>query len=325
MENYVRFDWAMKRLLRNKANHAVLEGLMTALLGEKFTILEFLESESNQETPEDKFNRVDILVENTRKELFIVEIQNTRELYYFQRMLYGVSKTISERIQLGDKYDKVRKIYSINIVYFELGQGKDYVYHGKTVFKGLHDPQDILKLSQKQSEQFFGVAERDETEHEAGDLFPEFYVLRVNDFDKVATTPLDEWFCFLKNATIKPETKVPGLAEAREILRYDTLSPEERKAYVRHMEAVRHQWSVLSTGVEEGREEGLKEGREIGLAEGLKEGLEKGLKEGRIVGRAEGANQAKLAVARLMLSNGESIEKIRIYTGLTEEDLKGLQ
>ena len=25
-ENYIRFDWAIKRLLRNKANHAVLEG-----------------------------------------------------------------------------------------------------------------------------------------------------------------------------------------------------------------------------------------------------------------------------------------------------------
>jgi len=24
--NYIRFDWAMKRLLRNKANFAVLEG-----------------------------------------------------------------------------------------------------------------------------------------------------------------------------------------------------------------------------------------------------------------------------------------------------------
>ena len=323
MENYVRFDWAMKRLLRNKANHAVLEGLMSALLGERFTILEFLESEANQETPEDKFNRVDILVENIKKELFIVEIQNTRELYYFQRMLYGVSKTIAERIQLGDKYDKVRKIYSINIVYFELGQGKDYVYHGKTIFKGLHDPQDILKLSQRQSEQFFGVAE-DDTEHEAGDLFTEYYVLRVNDFDKVATTPLDEWFCFLKDATIKPETKVPGLQEAREILRYDTLSPEERQAYVRHMEAVRHQWSVLTTGVEEGREEGLKEGHELGLKEGLIQGREEGLKEGKMVGRAEGANQAKLAVARLMLSNGESIEKVRIYTGLTDDELKEL-
>jgi predicted transposase/invertase (TIGR01784 family) len=315
MENYVRFDWAMKRLLRNKANHAVLEGLMSALLGEKFTILEFLESEANQETPEDKFNRVDILVENIKKELFIVEIQNTRELYYFQRMLYGVSKTIAERIQLGDKYDKVRKIYSINIVYFELGQGKDYVYHGKTIFKGLHDPQDILKLSQRQSEQFFGVAE-DDTEHEAGDLFPEYYVLRVNDFDKVATTPLDEWFCFLKDATIKPETKVPGLQEAREILRYDTLSPEERLAYVRHMEAVRHQWSVLTTGVEEGREEGLKEG--------LKEGHAQGLAEGIVQGKIAGRTEAKLAVAKLMLSNGESIEKVRIYTGLTDDELKEL-
>ena len=30
--NYIRFDWAMKRLLRNKANFAVLEGFLTTLL-----------------------------------------------------------------------------------------------------------------------------------------------------------------------------------------------------------------------------------------------------------------------------------------------------
>ena len=47
---YIRFDWAMKRLLRNKANHAVLEGLMASLLGRKYTILRFLESGSNQES-----------------------------------------------------------------------------------------------------------------------------------------------------------------------------------------------------------------------------------------------------------------------------------
>ena len=34
MANYIRFDWAMKRLLRNKANFAVLEGLLTTLLNE---------------------------------------------------------------------------------------------------------------------------------------------------------------------------------------------------------------------------------------------------------------------------------------------------
>ena len=49
MGNYIRFDWAMKRLLRDKANFQVLEGLLTTLLNEKITIKNLLESESNQE------------------------------------------------------------------------------------------------------------------------------------------------------------------------------------------------------------------------------------------------------------------------------------
>ena len=57
MESYIRFDWAMKRLLRNKANYAVLEGLLTTLLEEKVTIHKLLESESNQEDEFDKYNR----------------------------------------------------------------------------------------------------------------------------------------------------------------------------------------------------------------------------------------------------------------------------
>lgn len=146
MANYIRFDWAMKRLLRNKANYAVLEGFMCSLLNEKFKINRFLDSESNQQTENDKFNRVDILAENEKGEFIIFEIQNTREHTYFHRMLYGVSKVITDNISLGDDYDKVRKVYSINIVYFTLGQAKDYVYHGKTMFQGLHQPNDILKL-----------------------------------------------------------------------------------------------------------------------------------------------------------------------------------
>lgn len=59
----IRFDWAMKRLLRNKANFSVLEGLLTTLLGEKIIIQRLLESESNQEDEYDKYNRVDMLAE----------------------------------------------------------------------------------------------------------------------------------------------------------------------------------------------------------------------------------------------------------------------
>ena len=253
-ENLIRFDWAMKRLLRDKSNYVVLEGFLSTLLGEDLRINRFLESESNQEDADDKFNRADMLVEDSHGKLLIIEVQNNRELDYFHRMLYGVSKTISEYINLGDDYDKVRKVYSINIVYFDLGQGKDYVYHGKTVFRGLHDTNDILKLSVRQREMFVGK--------EAGDIFPEYYVLRVNDFDKVAKTPLDEWIQFLKTGEIDRTATAKGLPEARERLRVDSLSAPEKQAYYRDMEAQRYQRSVIKTGWYEGIAKGRQEERQ---------------------------------------------------------------
>ena len=123
MDKYIRFDWASKRLLRQKANFSVLEGFLTVLLNEKVTILEILESEGNQQFAEDKFNRVDIKARNSKDEIIIVEIQNTRELYYLERILYGVAKAITEHIDLGKSYEMVKKVYSISILYFDIGHG----------------------------------------------------------------------------------------------------------------------------------------------------------------------------------------------------------
>ena len=117
----VRFDWAVKRMLRDKANFDVLEGLMTVLIGQEIRIQEILESEGNQDTYDDKFNRVDIKAKNSHGDIIIVEVQLTRELYYLERILFGVSKAITEHINLGDKYDQVKKVYSINILYLDLG------------------------------------------------------------------------------------------------------------------------------------------------------------------------------------------------------------
>ena len=302
-ENYIRFDWAMKRLLRNKANYAVLEGFLSLLIGCRFKIHRFLESESNQEDEDDKYdkyNRVDILAENDKEELCIIEVQNNRESTYFHRMLYGVSKAITEYIGLGNPYDKVRKVYSVNIVYFELGQGSDYVYHGKTVFRGIHEPHDTLKLSVSQNEKFFGCAEKDLSKRkDAGAVFPEYYVLRVNDFDAKAVTPLDEWIEFLKTGQIRDDARAAGLPEARECLRVDSLSEQDRRAYYRHMEAVRHMKSLFQTS----HDDGFAEGREKGRVEGLVEGSEK---------RA-------LEIARRMKSMGMAVPQIVELTGLSEE------
>ena len=288
----------MKRLLRDKANYVVLEGFLASLLGKRFKIHRFLESEGNQEDEEDKYNRVDILAESEDGELCIIEVQNSRELSYFHRMLYGVSKAITEYIGLGKPYEEVRKVYSINIVYFELGQGKDYVYHGKTEFVGLHQPHDTLKLSVRQNEKFFGNKELDVMKRKAeSDLFPEYYVLRVNDFDKVATTPLDEWIEFLKTGNISAKAKAAGLSEARERLRVDALSDKDKQAYYRHMESVRHMKSLFDTS----RDEGYEEGMDMGLAKG----------------RSERAKE----IAKQLKAMGLTTEQIAQATGLTLDEI----
>ncbi len=294
----------MKRLLRNKANYAVLEGLMYSLLNEKFTIKRFLDSESNQYSESDKFNRVDILAENEKGELAIFEIQNTHELTYFHRILYGVSKVITDYIDLGDDYDKVRKVYSINIVYFTLGQAKDYVYHGKTIFKGLHDSTDVLKLSNRQSEVFFGdhIAKGEKTNREAGDIFPEYYLLCVDKFDKLAVNNLDEWIDFLKTGKIKDSANAPGLADARNCLAVDRLSVAEKRDYSRHLDNLRYQRSVIQTGYDDG----LQEGRAKGIAEG----------------RAEGEKIKALQIARKMLVKGIDEDTIMEMTNLTLDDIE---
>ena len=189
MATYVRFDWAMKRLLRDKANFGVLEGLITTLLGHPIRILKLLESESNQEDEDDKQNRVDVLAEDADGALYLIEVQNETEFAYFQRMLFGTSKLVTEYINRGEGYEKIRKIYSINIVYFNLGNGKDYVYHGKTEFRGIHD-NELLNLSPFQ-QQKFGV-------DEVSKLYPEYWILKVNDFNKWSKTPLEQWVYFLK-------------------------------------------------------------------------------------------------------------------------------
>lgn len=246
---YIRFDWAVKRMLRDKANFAVLEGLITVLTGEKVTISEILESDSYQDKVSDKPYRIDIKAKNSENEIIVVRVRIHRELYYLRRIvLYGVSKAITEHIEIGNKYDKVKKVYSINILYFDLGKGDDYLYHGKTVFTGVHTD-DLLEVNTKEADELRMRVPQD--------IFPEYYIIRVNEFNSVATTPLEEWLDYLKNNRIKENTSTPGLKEARQKLLYMTMTDKERIAYDAHMDDIMVQNDVLDTAKMEGRAEGI--------------------------------------------------------------------
>lgn len=290
-DKYVRFDWAIKRLLRQKANFDVLEGFLTVFLGEKVTILEILESESNQLSAEDKFNRVDIKARNSKDEIIIIEIQNTRELYYLERILYGVAKAITEHISLGETYYKVKKIYSISVLYFDIGKGNDYLYYGQNHFVGVHTG-DHLQVN---------VKERDAiVSRMPAEIFPEYVLIRVNEFDKVAVTPLEEWMKYLKDGTIRPDTTAPGLSEAREKLKYFSMPPKERMAYDEHLSAVMIQNDVLDSAKLEGKI------------------------EERAEGRAEGRDEERFSIARNMKQLGIPVDVIVKSTGLTSGEIETL-
>ena len=234
----IRFDWAVKKLLRNRANFGVLEGFLSELLFDDIRIEKKLESVGNQETEDDKYNRVDILTQNSKNELIIIEIQNTYEIDYFHRMAFGAAKALTENFDLGQEYIEVKKIISINIVYFDLGQGQDYVYKGGTAFKGLHQ-HDTLALSYKQQTAFM--------KESVADIFPEYYIIQVNKFNNIAKNSLDEWIYFLKNSEVRDEFKARGLQQAGQVLDIMRLNKNDQYSYNRYMEYLSYKASEVLT------------------------------------------------------------------------------
>ena len=360
LTDYIRFDWAIKRILRDKANFGVLEGLITVLIGHPVRIAEILESESNRTSREDKSNRVDVKAKTEDGETIIVEVQLAREQHFMQRILYGVSKAITEQLKIGVDYDSIKKVYSICILYFNLGDGEDFVYHGVTTFKGMTLPESVLHFNPKEET----FVKNDTHVVSPEEVFPEYFLLRVNQFNEVAKTPIEEWMDYLKRGVIRDDTKAPGLQEAREKLDYMKMTKEERDAYEHFMINVRSTEDAFETAIadgmaqgwnrghaqglaegrEEGREEGraqgmkegmaqgmkegmaqgMKEGMKEGMAQGMAQGMKEGMKEGMAQGVTQGRTEAIRDMARQMKSLGIPIEVVTQTTGLSEEDIRNL-
>ncbi len=178
-------------------------------------------------------------------------IQYDREYDYLQRIFYGVSKTAIEYMQEGHAYSAITKVISINILYFDLGKGTDYIYKGTTKFIGLHQ-HDQLELTDKQKELF----KRDKIES----LFPEYYLIKINRFNNIAKDTLDEWIYFLKNEEIKESFTAKGLKEAQDKLSIMKLPDDEQIAYEHYKDDLHYQASMFESSFGDGYKEGEKKG-----------------------------------------------------------------
>ena len=284
----VRFDWAIKTLLREKANFDVLEGFLSALLEEPITIEQILEGESNAREGQ-KYNRVDILVHDAKGRKLIIEVQNQHEGDYMERLLFGTSKVIVENLPLGEKYDQVVKVISISILYFNLGIGDDYVYRGTTEFRGLHTGHSLVLRRR-------GEALRGSLLSRSRDIFPEYYLINVERFGDTIRSDLDEWIYMLKHSAVRDDFRASKIDKARQKLALMRMSPEEQRRHERYVQSIVIERDMFMTATEKGREEGREEGRK----------------------------EEREAIIRSLRKNGMTLEKISAITGLSVAEITGV-
>lgn len=292
-QKLVRFDWAMKHILRDKANFNILEGFLTSLLNEKITVKNVIESEGNKNSPDEKNNRVDLKCVDSNCREMIIEIQSQYEFDYLQRILFGTSKAVVESVKIGGKYRKIPKIISINILYHALepDENNDYIYHGKTEMKGLHSGKSLVVRQ---------AAALPPAPCE--DVFPEYYFLCVGNFksNKKIGEKIDEWMYFFKTEAIKESFNAPGIKEAEQKFDYISMSKAERDSYDAYMDMLHYNRSSFETAVETAEH------------------------KGRTEGRTEGELKARLEVARQFLAMGLSAEQVADGTGLPVGEVKKL-
>jgi predicted transposase/invertase (TIGR01784 family) len=280
----IRFDWAMKSLLRDKANFDILEGFLSAILRQDVSIIKILESESNVVDIDQKLNRVDILIQDKQQQYVIIELQSCHQMTdYLERILFGVSKVIVDNVKSGEDYSEISKVVSISILYFDLGRGEDYVFYGKTESRGLHDNQPLVYQRRRKDKKLEKLKSQD--------IFPEYYLINVERFEDVMKTDLDEWIYLFKHAALPPNCKAKNLDKAGEKLDVLKMKPSERHRYDMYLNAMVNERDKIETA------------------------HNKGWQEGEL--------KAKLEIAKKLLEAGMDIETIAAMTDLSPSEIAG--
>jgi predicted transposase/invertase (TIGR01784 family) len=297
----ISFDYAIKTILRDKANFDILEGFLSELLERKVTVLNILESESNKEDPGFKTNKVDLKAKIDDGELAIFEIQFADQIDFFGKILYASSKAIVEQISSGKKYD-IKKVYSINIAYFDLKVEREYLFHADMLcFRGRHYDEEIP---------FAQNSELAPPPLPKKYIHPEYYLILPNMFDERIRTRFDEWIYILKNSAIRSDFSALGTQEAGIKLDILKMTPSEREGYNRFLANRSDIDSMMWTDEMKGEAKGRAEGRAEGKAEGRQEGWREGIEEERKKN------------AKAMKTEGIDVKTIAKITGLTANDIK---
>ena len=276
----ISFDYAIKNILRDKANFDILSGFLTELLRKPVSVQEILESEGNTSFPDGKVNRLDLKAKIDNGEIAVFEIQFFDQIDFLGKALFNVCKAVVEQVSGGELFD-VKKVYSINIAYFGMGAKKEYVFVANlTEFKGVHF-NEVIPFSQN----------LDPLSKAPIAIHPEYFLILPKKYDEkngeekeASKSKFDEWVYVLKNSSVKSNFTAAGIQAAGEKLDVLKMTPEQRAEYERKKITDMSQKSQLYTaelkGEKRGMEKGMEKGEAIGLEKEKEQAVIRGHKKG---------------------------------------------
>lgn len=288
----ISFDYAIKYVLRDKADYKIIESFLSALLEtanyKPVKIKTLLESESNTDERRGKRIVADMIVEDTDGVQYIVEIERNEKYNVMHKACFSTARTIVDSVGQGDDYSKVVKVLHISLLYFDIGGGS--IYHGKTI---MHDVTSGERLQ-------LHLHNKDGVQYDLVDILPEYFVISIPAFHDEVKRGIDEWLYMMKHEAIKASFKNPYIKQAAERLSYLKMDMTERAQYERYQIEM------------------------VDIREELHTQLIKGIAQGKAEGIAQGEFNAKCALAKKMKANNYAIAAIMALTDLSAAEISQL-
>ena len=244
-------DFGFKLLFGTAMNKELLISFLNALLFKEETVKDvtYLNAEHLDTQEYDRRAVFDVYCENEKGEKFLVEMQRGEQQFFKDRSVYYATFPIREQSQRGKWDYELKAVYIIGILNFTFNDTDEDYFHHEVKLVDLYTHKVFYdKLT--------------------------FIYLEMQKFNKKEDeleSMFDKWLFVLRNLSSLFERPralqnrvFDRLFEAAEIAKFN---PKELGEYWESLKNFRDWYSVMSTQLKKGREEGLKEGLEQGRKE----------------------------------------------------------
>ena len=293
-------DYVFKRVFAYKGNEDVLADFLESILNVKIEKLEVKNPEMMKNSREEKLGVLDIKVE-TKENIIDLEMQLEDEENIEEREATYMGKLLSEQLEVGDEYKKLKKSVVIFITNFNKYETNTYHNVAKMRFEKINKD-EYVDMGYKEEEQI-------------GNKYIEFHVIELPKFIKKnpgVEKRLEQWLWLIVGRKEKVEMAVKenkNVKKADKVLERISKDPKERERYEAILKAEFNQKISNQKFMDKGIIEGEARGKIIGREEGKK----------------EGEKQKQIEIAKKMLNKNKPIEEIMEFTGLTKEETNELK